>query len=350
MDIVSIKKYLRPGKPKPEDYVRFLQLLLQGISLHAVEASESDLTRFRKEVGTISQQLSVRSSAEDIEAAVGFVIRAVAGYNGIAARITRAHLNELQTMLAMTTETISFLSDSSKTGIRQLQAVERNLQKATSIGNLRELRSRLDNCLTLVRSESNRLRDESQARIMALREGVERTANHVRLSGMALPDAPIPDPPERAAVEQLGDTATGLPGRGDAERLIAANISLSKEFAVSVFLVDGLMQVKGRFGNETADEMLREVAQYVEQRLEAGSLFKWSGPAVAAIMEIPPSFQEIERQMRQIAALRLEKTIEKDGHLVLLPITCSHIVQKVSDADSLDRVVENLDDFVAAHA
>jgi len=48
--------------------------------------------------------------------------------------------------------------------------------------------------------------------------------------------------------------------------------------------------------------------------------------------------------------MHLEKTIEKEGRFVLLPVTCSLIVRKVSDADSLESVVEHLDDFVAAHS
>ena len=83
-----------------------------------------------------------------------FVTRAAAGYNRIAARITQAHVSELQAMLAMMTDTITFLSDSSKTGIEQLHTVERNLQKASSIGDIRVLRGRLDDCLTLVRTET----------------------------------------------------------------------------------------------------------------------------------------------------------------------------------------------------
>ncbi len=350
MDMVSIKKFLRPGKPKPEDYIGFLQLLLNGISLHAVEANESDLTKFRKEVATISEQLSDQSSAEDIHNAVGFVTRAVAGYNRIAARNAQAHLSELQAMLAMTTETITFLSDSSKTGIQQLRTVERNLQKASSIGDIRVLRSKLDDCLALVRSETNRLRDESRARIVALQEGVQRTADHVRSAGVALPEVPFVEVPEPVVTVQPNDPSTGLPGRGAAEQLIDANISRGKAFVVAVFLVDGLVQVKSRFGGETGDEILVAVAQYLEERLETGSLFRWSAPAVAAILEIETSFHAIERQMNQIASLRLEKTIEKDGRFVLLPVTCSVLVQKVSDADSLDDVVANLDDFVASHA
>src|SRR6185437_2604056 len=99
MDMVSIKRFLRPEKPKPGDYIRFLQLALNGISLHAAETNESNLARFRQEVSSISQQLNDKSSTEELQSAVGFVTRAAEGYNRIAERITNAHLQELQTML-----------------------------------------------------------------------------------------------------------------------------------------------------------------------------------------------------------------------------------------------------------
>ena len=331
--MVSIKKFLKPGKPNPEDYIRFLQLLLHGISLHAVEANESDLTRFRQEVATISERLSVQSSAEEIQAAVGFLIRAVAGYNQIAARITHAHLHELQAMLAMMTETITFLSTSSNTGVEQLQTVERNLKKASNIGDIRMLRGKLDECLQVVRNESNRLREESDTRIATLREGVERTANHVRSAGL-----------DRAA-----DPATGLSGRSAAEELIAANVSQGKDFVVALFLVDRLAHVNGRFGRQTGDEVLLQVAQHIGQRLETASLFRWSGPAFAAIQEVRGSFNEIERQMKRVASLRLEKTIATDGRFILLPVTCSYLLQKVSAGDSAGVVARNLDRFVSTH-
>lgn len=349
MELVSIKKYLGLRKPRPEDYIRAFQLLLNEISLHAVEGSENDLATFRQEVSAISEKLNDKPSAKDLEAAVGFVIRAVSGYNRIAARITQAHLNELQAMLAMTTETIMFLGESSQTGIRQLRMVERNLQKASSIDDVRVLRGRLNDCLALVRSESNRLRDESQARIAALQEGMARTAKHVRTSGVDVPETPVVVPQDGVGVEPE-DPATGLPGRSAAEHLIDANIFQGKGLTVALFLVDGLAQVTGRFGRETSDEIMRAVARHVEERLNGGSLFRWSGPAVTAILEMETSFHAIEREMQQIAAMRLEKTIEKNGHFILLPITCSLMLQKVSDADTLDAVVANLDDFVAAHS
>ena len=64
-------------------------------------------------------------------------------------------------------------------------------------------------------------------------------------------------------------------------------------------------------------------------------------------MELGGPFHIIERQMMKIASLRLDKTIEKEGRTVMLSVSCSVIVQKVSDADSVNDVAENLDDFVA---
>jgi GGDEF domain-containing protein len=283
------------------------------------------------EVSAISAKLDEHSTSEEIDAAIDFVIRAVDGSNQIASRMSQAHLAELQAMLAMTTETICYLSDSSKTGIEQLQLVERNLQQASSIRDVRLLRGKLDDCLTLVRSESNRLRDQSRTRIRALQEAVERTSNHVRSVGAVVPDL---SPVRRDEVEQL----------------IAAKIAQGKEFVVAIFAIDGLSQIASRYGPEIADDIQLAVVAHLKQALDPGTVHRWSGPALAAILELRTTFQAMERQMHELAAVRLEKTIEKDERFVLLPITCSLIVQKVSDADAVEDVIANLDDFVAAHA
>ena len=347
MDIVSIKKLLQPEKPRPEDYTRFLQALLNGISSEAVEANERDLASFQQEVSNIAEKVTVHSTTEEIDAAVGFVLRAVAGYNRMAVRVTKAHVQELQTMLAMLTKTIAFLSESSKTSIEQLQVVERNLQTASSIADVRALRGKLNDCLAIVRSESIRLHDESQSRIAELKEGVERTAVYARAAGIEMPKAAsrpaVASRPRRGGSSD--DSLTGLPGRDAAESRIAAGISLGKELVVTLFVVDRFTHLSGRFGDKVGDEILLLVAQHLGDQLETTPLFKWSGAAFAAIMEAQNPLHEIERQMRRAASKRLEKTIEEDHRMVLLPLTCSFVVQKVSDADSLESIVENLDDF-----
>ena len=347
MDIVSIKKFLRPEQPKPQDYIQFLQQLLNAISLQAVQATDVELTPFRKEVSTIAGRLNSASTAEEIGGVVGFVIRAMTGYNRLAARMTHAHLNELQAMLAMMSRTIAFLSDSSKTGIEQLKAVERNLQSASTVGDVRVLRGKLGDCLTLVRTERIRLRDASQAQIVELQAGVERTATHIRNAGDAVPEETVALPPEPCPFTLPDDSPPGFATRDGAERLIAAKISQGKEFVVTVFLIDRFPQVTGRFGAGTGGEVLQRVAHYLRDELEDDSLFQWSGSAFAAIREGGTPLHTIEQQMARIASKRFEKTIENDRQLVLLQVTCSFLVKKVSEGDCLADIAETLDDFVA---
>jgi GGDEF domain-containing protein len=349
MDIVSIKRFLRPEQPKPESYIRFLQLLLNGISIHAIDGNELELARFRQEVAGISSKLNVHSTAEEIEVALGFVIRAVTGYNRMAARITHAHVNELQAMLAMMSKTIEFLSQSSKTGIAQLQVVEKNLQTASTVSDVRLLRGKLNDCLVLVRSESTRLREESNAHLVELQAGVDRTANHVRSAGITLPEIEPEAPPEpETRAVSMDDPLTGLQGREAAERMIGDSLARGMPLAVTLFLVHRFAHMRSRFGDQVCDEVLMLVAQHLGEQLETGSLFRWSGPSFVVITEAERSLHDIEQRMAAIASKRFDKTIEKDRGTVLLPITCSSVVQRISDDDSLHLVTETLDDFVAA--
>ena len=143
------------------------------------------------------------------------------------------------------------------------------------------------------------------------------------------------------------DPATGLPGRSAVEEFAARNISLGREFVVAVFVVDRLRHINGRFGSDTGDEVLLNMAQHLGERLESGTLFRWSGSAFAVVLDSAQPFSTIEQQMKNLASLRLEKTVEKEGRVVIVAVTCSVMVQKVSEGDSRNAVFETLDDFVS---
>ena len=70
MGMISIKKFLKPERPKPADYIRFLQMALEAITLHATQTSKcEDVARFRQEAPAVTEQLSEQSSIEEIEEA-----------------------------------------------------------------------------------------------------------------------------------------------------------------------------------------------------------------------------------------------------------------------------------------
>ena len=56
MGMISIKKFLKPERPKPGDYIRFLQMALEAITLHATRTSKcEDVARFRQEAPAVTE-------------------------------------------------------------------------------------------------------------------------------------------------------------------------------------------------------------------------------------------------------------------------------------------------------
>ena len=333
MDLVSLSGHLISTVLAPADYIRYLQLLLQGISLHAIESDPEALCRFRNEIVSIADALDAESSAEDLALNVGKALRALEEYNQSAAGSLSSHANELRSMLVMMTETVAFLSSSNQTSVTQLSLIEKKLQRASTLDDVRQLRGQMAECLTVVRSESSRLQAESRARLESLQAEVERVSSRLRMGGL----------------DSSSDPITGLPMRALAEQVIAAKISSKKECVAALFVIDRLASINGRFGRATGDDVLLLVAQQLAKRLSGATLFRWSGPALAAIFEVVTGEATAESQAKAAASMRLEKTIETNGRSVFLLITLFGQVRRVSSADSLDAVCADFDQFQSAH-
>ncbi|HEY3940741.1 MAG TPA: diguanylate cyclase [Bryobacteraceae bacterium] len=333
MDLVSLSGHLTSTVLAPADYIRYLQLLLQGISLHAIESDPEALCRFRNEILLIADALNADASAEDLALNVGKALRALEEYNQSAAGSLSGHASELRSMLAMMTQTVAFLSSSNQTSVTQLSLIEKKLQRASTLEDVRQLRGQMADCLTVVRSESSRLQAESRARLESLQAEVERVSSRLRMGGL----------------DSSSDPITGLPMRALAEQAIAAKISSKKECVAALFVIDRLASINGRFGRAAGDDVLLLVAQQLAKRLSGATLFRWSGPALAAILEAVTGEATAESQAKAAASMRLEKTIETNGRSVFLLITLFGQVRRVSSADSVDAVCADFDQFQAAH-
>jgi GGDEF domain-containing protein len=188
-------------------------------------------------------------------------------------------------------------------------------------------------CLRAVRAESSRLQAASRARLDSLQAEVERVSNRLRMGEL--------DP--------SSDPITGLPMRALAHQSIAANISSRKECVAALFVIDRLASINGRFGRAAGDDVLLLVAQQLAKRLSGATLFRWSGPALVAILEVATGAAAAESQAKAAASMRLEKSIEANGRSIFLLITLLGQVKSVSANDSADVVCGDFDHFMSAH-
>ena len=326
MQLLSLTGRFGAAKTQPADLLRFLCLILEGIVVHAVEGDSDDLVQFRNEITSYSDRLTLQTNPDEFLVTIGAVLHSLDGYNRRASQFSKSRTSELHNALGLMTETIGCLASSSQIEIQNLRSIERDLEKASVIEDIRTLRGKLAGCLTALKNESTRVQVDSQERIQSLKAGVQRAAENLQV-------LPI-------------DSETGLPGRGSAEQAIANHIAAGEHAGVALFVLDRLMSINGRFGRSIGDQVLMAFAQHLAQQLPGNNtLWRWSGPAFLAIL---PASANLDRDVQQIANARLEKSVHADGRSLLLPISCSWTVEKLNSSASAEAIFRKLDGFVAA--
>jgi GGDEF domain-containing protein len=312
--------------------IEHLQILIRGIALHAVEGDPEDLKFLRGRMSGIADSLTDESSPDDLLVAIGKTLRAIEEYNRRSSVIFKGQMEELRAMLSTMAATVMFITSSSDTSVKQLRLVEAKLQRATNLEDMRQVKAHLSDCLSVVRSESTRLQTETRTKINALKSNVERLSSRLKA----------------AATEDSSDPVTGLPGRSAAEEAIATKITAGREFVTALFMLDRMASINGRFGRTVGDEILITGAQMLAQKLTGTTLYRWSGPAFVAVFDPTVNTAQAEICAKQAASLRLEKNIDTEDRTVLIVITASCHLQRVSEKTAADAVFKSIDAFMSA--
>lgn len=333
--MISLRKYLLDGprEDSGDDFIRVLRLLFQGIRLHAVEGDRGDYEDFRADIERLERSLSGEPSAAQLCFLARSVVKALGEYNQRTTRFVRIHAVELQAMIAMLTETIAAISAANERSVSRLQNIEHEIEKASMIEDFRAVKIRLGECLTGLREETLRQREESARTICEMNEALENT----RTRTAAAPIPPATDP------------VTGLPQRAEAERLLASIIESRASAFAGVFLVERLQSINLRFGYAVGDHVLVSFAQMLAQKLPAADpVFRWSGPAFVAVLQREEPLEKIRAEIARIILPRLEKTVHFGYRTVLLPISATWTVLPMLPAPSL--LFNRIDSFLASQS
>jgi GGDEF domain-containing protein len=333
---ISIKKYL---DSRPEQVasalLRMVQLLLQGIELHAVAGDAADHERFRKDIHLVQESLGGRPAAADVLVAAGTVVKAMEEYNQRTSRFIHVQCAELQTMVGMLTKAMTTLSTGSESSVTRLQTIERQLHKASMIEDFQTARLRLSECLDTFRVEIFRQREESTRAVSDMRTDLETSQKRV---------APIV---AAVASSRREDPVTGLPERAAAEAAIIEAAAQNRPVYAAMFVIDRLDLINARFGYAAGDQVLVVYTQHVAQGLSRqDKLFRWRGPALLALLERSSSPKQVREEIMRIAAQRLEKTIQVGTRSVLLPVGANWAIFSVAEYRPVQLLFQQLDLFV----
>ncbi len=316
----------------PAEIIDHLQILIRGIALHAIEGDPEDLKQLQYRMAGIAETLTADSSPDDLLVGIGKTLRALEEYNRRASGIFKGQVEELRGMLSTMTATIMFITSSSETSVKQLSTIETKLQRASTLEDTRQVKTYLTDCLTLVRSETLRLQTEARTKINGLKGDVERLSNRLKA----------------VSTDESEDPVTGLKSRSSAEEAITIKMAAGKEFLVALFMLDRMASINGRFGRLVGDDILISGAQTLAQKLSGTTLYRWSGPAFVAVFDPSVNLTQAEMRATQAASMRIERNIEAGDRSVLIVITASCHLQRLSGKIAPDAVFRNMDAFMAS--
>lgn len=216
--------------------------------------------------------------------------------------------------------------------LEKLRLVEAKLQEAISMEPTPAREEQFANCLAMLQSETARLDEEYSS------------SPHADLSSS--PGPGLLSSPSMFSV----DAITGLPTRPVFERLVTTALEGHRTIGIALFVIERLAYVNKRFGKKASDEVLLFVAQHLAAELaDTNSFSRWSGPAFVAIFDLSKDHEGTERKLQSIVAKQLSKNLSAGGRSVILPISCSYLLERLSPEQSPSDIYAKMDDFIANH-
>jgi GGDEF domain-containing protein len=329
--MISLKSYLSRDNEVEAAYRRIIGLFLQGISLHSVEGDKADHDRFREDIDKCLSVLSPETPTAELLVVVGGALRAMEDYNQRTSKFVRRQNTELQHMVSMLTQTIITIGSSSENSVNRLQSIEKSIESTQAVEDIQILKLRLSECLAAVRDEAERQQRDGRDALESLKKELESSHELVG-SNSIKPDL---------------DAATGLPGKAEAERAIRTAMGSPQGKFLMIAVCSRVQAVNARFGYAVGDRILGAFSEHFKKGLSASDqLFRWQGPALAALLERAERLDRVRAEIRQFADIRFDKTTEVGQRTVLIPISATWSIFPL--APPLDAFLKQLEAFTAA--
>jgi GGDEF domain-containing protein len=244
----------------------------------------------------------------------------------------RAQCEDLQNMVAMLTKTMAAITSESQSSISHLQEIEASLQTASALEDFHVAKIRMSECLDVLGKEIVHRRSES--------------AKQVREMGSVVQGLRSSRP---HSAEELArkDPLTGLIERAGAEAALAAAVKEGRPAYAAVFVADRLDMINARFGRSVGDDVLVFFCQHIARWLkETDRLYRWTGPAVLAVLHRETSVASVREETNALFARRLTMNVTSENRSVLLAVPAKWMVFAAQEIRPLPRLIKSIDAFV----
>ncbi len=322
--MVSIKRYL--GYNESEGALReAVSLLVEKIGECAVAREPGEFQDFRHEIRKIHEALTPDLPIQNMAILVGSAAQRLETYNRLITTTIGKRSDDFQTIFRMLQESLVKIAGENIESVQGLSRIGAELERSTGFEDLQALKLHLGECLSGLREEIEREKNASKTLIEKLQCAIE----DVREPGARLPQPEI-------------DKATGTPLHAECLTAIQEAIGKGTRHYAAVMVVKRVQPINARFGRDAGDRMLSRFREHLESHLFASDqVFRWTGPAMVAILERPEAADRVREMIRRVVEGRIEETYFASGRSVLIPISAAwSVFALTSPVDATEKQIE----------
>jgi GGDEF domain-containing protein len=337
--VISLKRFLDDGRndDRVETLERVIQLLLQGFALHSIQGAPEDYTAFQSSIQEVFDSIKTAKDPKDYLVLGGAAISTIEDYQRRTIRYLSRLRSEMQRMIGMLTTSVTAISETGSENLRRLRDIESQVAAAAELDDVRQVKARLSDCLDEIRQERERQKQHTGQTVADLSGALESIKADTPAVGAE-------SGPSHANSEV--DSVTGLPGREAAQAAIERACSLPRPSHVVVIVLDNLSAINLRYGRGVGDEVLQVFGDYLAQLLPpADELFRWHGPALAALARGPEKAERVREQFVKILEKKFEHSIQTSSRNIILSVTHRWAVLPL--APTAEAVFQKIDLFIS---
>ena len=321
--MVSIKRYL--GNTGTETTLRqAVSLVIEKLGEYAVEGDVREANAFRNEMRAICEVLTPDLPPNNMLVLVESATQSLENYNKRITRSMGKQASDLQTLVRTVQDGLVRVAGDNIEAVEGLSRIGEEVEHSTGFKDLQSLKLYLGRCFTSLRLEMEREKTASRALISKLQIEIEnlREAEQKQHQRAFEPGMETRPKDCMTAIRQAIERGT-------------------RHYAV-VMVVNRVQPINARFGREAGDRMLTRFKEYVRGQLTpADELFRYTGPAMVAILERPDDFHNVRAVVRRMLDVPLEENYEVSGRSVLIPISAAWSVFMLSaSAESTEKQIQ----------
>jgi len=333
--MISIKRLLEQKRSVAQPDSRVLEaalqmgrLLLDGIATHLIHGREADWKALGETVRGLLRRMDEPPTALGLLGIASEAVEALDTCSQSTARYLREENEQMQSMVAMLTDTVADLSGQTDASVARLQTIERQIEQASGLDDIRALSASLESCLLAVREAAAQQRNGSAATVRRLQDQIDEAQSRAAQNR-------TPPRLSKAEIDLVNEPSDDLPDNASTRYVAAFKLQRADHIAM-------------RFGESARHQMLSLIGQSLKTVMEPDDrLLRWKGTSFVMFLHSTATIQGVRARLSHAVAATGQHYIEVGKKTALLSVGVDWIVFPEAQCPSLDAVFAEVDSFLA---